>query len=261
MEAWGDTPIAPAPLFATASVASLGALVAWGDQLTQGLWGIILGIVAVIVAVAVPVYVEWKRRPRLLVVHAPELEVWFGGDGKADLRPRTQMVHVRVVNEPMIGFPAKWLLTHYAVACEVQMRFLSEGSEFFPSVAGRWSGTPQPIQTDWHVVPFEDGSQQFVSTSGFNQEAVPPTLRYDLPPHPDGQVVAVALKVEAHEDAYAFSSESYAHPDLEHPSWKLPPGTYIVEIQASAGSEIKSPTLVVKLTNPGTGRAMTFEPI
>ena len=128
-------------------------------------------------------------------------------------------------------------------------------------MAGRWSGTPQPIQTDWHVLTFQDGSHQLVPTSGFNREAVPLTLRYDLPPHPDGQVVAAAMKVEAHEDAYAFSSESYAYPDLEHPSWRLPPGTYIVEIQANAGSEIKSQTLVLKLTNPGAGEAMALEPI
>ena len=246
---WGSQPWTPAPLLATVSVLCGGLLVAWGDQLDQGLWGIILGIVAVLIAVFVPMYVEWKRRPRLMVVYAPDTEVWFGGV-PGDPRLRTQIVQIRVVNKPMRGFPARWLLTHHALACRVEMRFLKDGLEVFPTLTARWSGTPQPLQTDWQLIQVANVGQVPVPVSAFNREAVPQTLRFDLPPDRDGEVVAVALKVEAHADAFGFSSESYAHSDLEHPAWKLGPGEYEVEIQARVGSEIRSPVCVLPLRTP-----------
>jgi hypothetical protein len=212
-----------------------------------------LSILAVVLALGVPLFVEHRRRPRLRVELAPDST--FGGHDDPYKRPASRLVHVRIVNEPMKGPWSRWLLTNHAISCKVTIKFLRNGVQVFDPIPGRWSSTPQPLQVDFGIV-----NGFLLPITRYNQEAVPQTLRFDLPPDPAGEVVAFAMKVQRRKSAYAFSSESYQHPGLEHPDWRLPLGDYEVEIQAYAGSEIRSNVLTLLLQNPGVNNALEVTP-
>jgi hypothetical protein len=127
---------------------------------------------------------------------------------------------VRIVNDPISGRLAKWLLRNTATGCRVRLNFRSrsDGSELGP-VRASWSATPDPIQ---YIFAEESGT--VTVTPFWDPEKEPGRFTYDVSPGSDGEGVAVAIKHDGDDEVYAFGPELY-HPmpqPLKAPSLRLP---------------------------------------
>jgi hypothetical protein len=101
-----------------------------------GLLGAGLGIVGVVLARAVPAFVEWSRRPCLRIEKA---------DDANSLDPYGRIVHIRVVNEPLSGRLSRVLLRNSAAGCRVPMTFTSKSDGKTVDARGKWSAQPEPL--------------------------------------------------------------------------------------------------------------------
>jgi hypothetical protein len=205
--------------------------------------GEVLGIVGVLVALGVPIGIEWARRPSLRI----EL-----GDDANSTDPLWRIVHVRVINQPLGGFFARFLLRNPAASCHVTLEFVSQSDGARRRARGKWSTRPQPLAT----VPGEAGALRLI----FDPEKIPQTLTLDVSPTEGGEPVAVAIKHNGDPMAYAFDPAIYAHLNLRNGALALPHERYDVHVTAQAG-EIKADPRRFVLHNDGTEyRDLRLEP-
>jgi hypothetical protein len=61
--------------------------------------------------------------------------------------PLWRIVHVRVINEPLQGRLARFLLRNPASGCRVTMDFVSRSDGSRVMARGKWSARPQPLTT------------------------------------------------------------------------------------------------------------------
>jgi hypothetical protein len=196
------------------------------------------------VAIFVPIFVEYSRRPILEIQRSDDLNIDYR-------QPEQRIVHIRVVNRALGGWRGKYLLRNSAAGCTVQITFISRSDGSRVSFPGRWSGQPEP----WAYV-----SLGTVSVSGGavtqvgrvpDDTKIPTTRVIDVSPGPAGQNVGIAIKTEGDAEAYGFASESYFAPMLSKPEWTLPHNEYDVEVVAEAGG-IRSEVARFVLHNTGT---------
>ena len=139
-----------------------------------------LALLGIAVAILVPVLIEYQKRPRLRISHAR--------DAHRPSPDAFRIVHVRVVNMPITGIFARWLVRNVATGCRVSIELRSTSSgDTRPAFAGKWSLKPEPIQ----YLPV-GGSLQ----GAFDPARWPEGLVHDLPPGAYGEMVAVAIKHE-----------------------------------------------------------------
>jgi len=179
-----------------------------------------MSVVAILLAIAIPLWIEWRKRPTITVR--------LGTDADRD-DPRWRIVHVRAVNEPLRGRIGKCLLRNDATGCEahVVLRSRRDGSTVeFP---GKWSATPQPIQT----LAIGDRPVEF-----YDPQKVPAALTCTVPPTDSGEAIAIAIKHGGSSDAYGFGPDLYAAPHpapLRTPGLALPDPEYDVTVTVTAG--------------------------
>lgn len=173
--------------------------------------GLMISFLAVLVAIVVPLVIERAKWPELRL-------------GKADdanarhLSPVARFVHIRVTNLPIEGWLGRWLQRNTANGCKVEITLRSKSDGKVTPMPGRWSAAPQPL-----------------TLGVFDQERVPQSLRFDLPPDEQGEVVAIAIKRDGNASAFGFTSFSYADPTMCLPSLALPDEEYEVLVRAHAG--------------------------
>jgi hypothetical protein len=80
--------------------------------------GVILGLVGIALAIAIPLLVEYTRRPALRIER--------GDDANSD---PYRIVHVKVINEPLKGLRGQWLLRNDAAGCKLNMTFCSHSGQ------------------------------------------------------------------------------------------------------------------------------------
>jgi hypothetical protein len=158
-------------------------------------------------------------------------------------RPAVAIVHVRVVNEPLLGFVGKVLLRNPAAGCTVDMQFVSRSDRSSIRSRGKWSAKPEPLGT----IPEAPGIFRRI----FDPEKIPQTLTLDLLPSEEGETVAIAIKHNGDAQAYAFDPAIYAPGNLRNHDLALPHETYDVTVTATAGG-IKSEPCHFVLHNAGT---------
>jgi hypothetical protein len=181
----------------------------------------IIGVVLALAALALPVAIERKRRPRLSIEASewePETEVSW------------EFATVRVSNQPLRGFWGLLLTRASADGCVVSFSIVGPdtSSDVALDLPGRWSGAPEPYRTE--IRRRQDDGWERVET--FDHRLVPGSFRFDIPSTGVGEEVAITVHREA--QAFAFNSWSYAHPAWGKPEWRLPPGHYTVGVRASA---------------------------
>ena len=183
----------------------------------MGIVGVVLGLIAVLVAIAVPLLVEKKKRPRLLIERADDANSPLG----------FRIVHIKVINQPLTGRLARWLVPNEATSCRVDISFRSLSDGQVTNIAGRWSGTAEPFV----IVPTPGG---LVRT--FDPSMVPETLRFSLAADAVGEALGIAIKQDGDTEAYAFTSASYAAPDTRRlVEYQLPDSAYEVIAIARTG--------------------------
>ena len=101
-----------------------------------GLIGAGLGFVGVVLALGVPAFVEWSRRPRLRIESAADAN---------SPDPYWRIVHIRVINEPLSGWRSHIFLRNSAAGCRVSMEFKSKSAGKTVEARGKWSAQPEPL--------------------------------------------------------------------------------------------------------------------
>jgi hypothetical protein len=196
------------------------------------------------IAVFIPIFVEYSRRPILDIERSDDLNIDFR-------QPEQRIVHVRVVNRALGGWRGRWLLRNSAVGCTVQITFISKSDGSRVSFPGRWSGHPEP----WALVALGTVSVTGGTVTQVgrvpDETKIPQTRVIDVSPGPAGQNVGIATKTDGDSEAYGFASESYFFPMLSKPEWRLPHDEYDVEVVAEAGG-IRSEVARLVLRNNGT---------
>jgi hypothetical protein len=209
---------------------------------TLGLLGAGLGIVGVVLALAVPAFVEWSRRPCLRIEKA---------DDANSPDPYWRIVHVRVINEPLSGRLSRVLLRNSAAGCRVSMEFKSKSDGKTVTARGKWSAQPEPLA----IIGYGEQVGRV-----YDPEKIPMGLTLDLSASEDGETVAVAIKHNNDAAAYAYDPEVYAPGNLRNPEFELADERYEVTVTAQAG-EIKSAPRRFLLHNAGTSpRDLRLEP-
>jgi hypothetical protein len=208
-----------------------------------GLLGACLGMVGVVLALAVPAYVEWSRRPCLRIEKA---------DDANSPDPYWRIVHVRVINEPLSGRLSRVLLRNSAAGCRVSMEFKSKSDGKSVPARGKWSAQPEPLA----IIGYGEQVGRV-----YDPEKIPMGLTLDLSASEEGETVAVAIKHNNDAAAYAYDPKVYAFGNLRNEEFELADELYEVTVVAQAG-EIKSPPRRFLLRNGGTSpRDLRLEPI
>jgi hypothetical protein len=209
---------------------------------------VVVALVGAGIAVCIPLAVEYARRPELAVELADDLNI-------ENRTPNQRIVHVRVVNRPLQGLRARWLLRNAANGCKVHVKFVSHSDQSGPEFDGRWSGHPEPYTLV--AIPGPTGGVAAVPwvqrLSLVDEAKIPQTRVIDVSPGTEGQVVGIAIKTDDYKEAYGFGPESYLYEagHLQNPQWFLPHTTYDVQVFAEAG-ELRSPIVRFVLRNEGT---------
>ena len=196
--------------------------------------GLVIGVAALVVgiaALAVPFRIEWLKKPRLEIVPSTWLPTGPVG---------WTFATVRVRNKPLTGTSSRLLTRQAAQGCTVDIDFFDwrdPDVRIRTTMPGRWSSHQQPIRSVPNVQPWllpsATGAPGNVSMPVPFDAEYDPTLdprHHDVPVSEDGEEVAVAILLRRGE-AFAFSTESYDHPDFANPDWKLDHGTYRIVVR------------------------------
>lgn len=201
--------------------------------------------VSVVVAVAIPLGIEYIRRPILRV------EV----DDEPTPDSPLEIVDVWVRNLPMSDrgraarFLGRWLTALPADGCSLTIVIFRDEDDQDDVIAfeGKWTSRIEPIAT--HLL--HTGSE-VERLHVYDPQKLPGIHEISLLPG-RGDLVAIAIREPGDApSAYAYWAERiYAaadgRPFPEHPDAELPPGIYHVEVRASAG-ELRSPWKMLALT-------------
>jgi hypothetical protein len=202
-----------------------------------------LALLGIGLAVAIPLAVEFQRRPRLRV------DVGHNADHSDPDRPDWRIVHVQVFNDPIEGRFAKWLLRNTASGCHVHLRLRSvRTGRRTPEWRGKWSARPEPIQ--YFVVTHANGTEGVHPF--FDPQKEPAMYSYDLPAGEDGESVAVAIKHDGDPEGYSYAVGVYHNLQggLKAPALALPDDEYEVVVRARAGEVAVEQSFVLR--NDGT---------
>ena len=203
--------------------------------------GVAIGLLALVVAIALPLVLEWLRKPRLEV----KAERW-NPSGPAPWS--FAVVHVR--NKPLAPWVPLARMTAEACRATIEFRKGEERDLAIPEIDARWSARPEPIKRDLVDPPADvaddapAGAKLVIEQ--YDPEAVPSTLILDLPASNRWEEIAIAI-IHQDGDAYGFGARSYAHQLWRNPAWKLDRGVYSVTVHIEASSVSKTETF--KLDN------------
>lgn len=168
----------------------------------------------------IPLWIEWRKRPELSV------EIGANADRQD---PRWRIVHARVVNAPIPGRLGRYLLRNDATGCEARVELRSRAGGPLIDIAGKWSSTPEPIQT----LAIGNRPAEF-----YDPQKLPAALACSIPPTETGQAIAIAIKHGGEPVAYAFGADLYSWADpgpLRAPPLALTDPEYDVTVTVAAG--------------------------
>jgi hypothetical protein len=165
--------------------------------------GIILAILGIILAMAIPVLFEQWKKPDLDIIAMNE-----EGRGAAQYK----FVHLRVVNKP--HKIVQFIERNYANEARANITFIdkSSGNELF-SMPCKWSGKPEPVELIYS--PQAGGNIYVLDVTKISEAE-----STNIAPGKDGEVLDVAIKHNGEIECYGFNAQSYA-PQAQ-PGWKDP---------------------------------------
>lgn len=204
-----------------------------GPDLAIAIGGALL---AIAVAIAVPLHIEWRRRPVFL------LDVGHTAFGPGP--DKLQFLHIRVANKPL---NSRWLLRNTATGCKVSMTFeeLGTGKRPVEHAPARWTAAPEPVS----VVASGTGPDLV-----FDSTKVPFSYKIDVSPDVGGEFLGIVVKYEGRSSAFAFNSDSYIPEQGKDrfclSKFELPGDEYKVTMRVAAGGVEEAETF--RLRNYGT---------
>jgi hypothetical protein len=201
-----------------------------------------LGIVGGgLVTIAVTVLVEWLRQPRLDMRIAAPVEIGYRPGQPA---ARGTYLHVHLVNRAL-PYLLRWLARASAVRCRGTLTFYKlDGKPLFPSpMPVRFSKSPEPLALQLSV-----GGVPGVLV---DPQRLSPESRTDVHAG-DAEPFDVAAKFDEEASCYGWSNLNYfCRPVWRHPEWRIPPGTYEVEVTIeSSGARCTRRFRLLNLVQP-----------
>jgi hypothetical protein len=179
-----------------------------------------LSIVAVVLAVVLPLGIERLKRPKLVCAFAapaPVNDDWY--------------IHVQVINKP-IPFPFGLLmLRNTATGCQARLTFQGTSIRGVPA---SWPAKPDA----WTLVLKPDAPPEDMYAYVFDPMKLEQRFRMDVEPSKEGEAIIIALKGDD-EPAYAISKASYLDAwrnALRAPQLMLSPGEHKLTVDVAAGS-------------------------
>jgi hypothetical protein len=188
-----------------------------------------------LITIVTAIFIEYLRRPRLDIRITPPVDRNYPDDRPVH-RAKYLVVHVR--NKPLPTW-LRWMSRNAALQCHSEVRFhhLDGQDVFGRSLGPRWGSAPEPVP-----VQIVLGEQQ---GAFFDNDRFQRSQRADIYPGEDEEL-ALAARMDADEDCWGWSNESYLH-KWRNPDWRLKPGRYLVSVSVfSAGEHAKG---VVRLIN------------
>lgn len=204
-------------------------------------------ILGAVLAIAITIWVENLRRPRLaLGLAAPK-------DMEYDERPaqHARFLYLDLANEEPPRW-ARWVSRNAAMQCHGWITFhhLDGQNIFGRSMRIRWSGSPEPVPMSGVV----DGKQiQLV-------DPVRLTITSPIDVYPgDAERLDVAARFDDEDECYGWSNESYfSDPPWRNPDWRLPSGLYLVNVTVTSAG--KKCTGIFRLINDVSQQDFRLEP-
>ena len=195
--------------------------------------GIIFGA---IIAILIPIFIEFLRRPRLQLTIGPVK------DQKYDSRPaeRKRALRLKVENLPLPEW-AGWMSRNPALQCGGYITFhhLDGQKVFRRSMIIRWTESPEPIPIIFHI----DGKKGYI----VDPARITLEQRKDVFPG-KSEIIDVACRYDKDEECYGWNNESYfSDPAWRNPSLKLEKGRYLVSV--TIGSSGQTCTALFRLIN------------
>ncbi len=180
-----------------------------------------------LITIAVAILVEYLRRPALLLELDAPIDRPY-----SDAHPAQNARFVRVrVHNRALPWPFRWMARNAASFCTATVSFhhLDGQNVFGRQMAGRWSGSPEPVPS-----PFVLGNQQGMLWD-IGRLSAP--QRMDIPVG-TAEPVDVAGKFDDDDDCYGWNNETYfSNPHWRNPAWRLPHGRYLLHVVVRSQGE------------------------
>jgi uncharacterized membrane protein len=199
--------------------------------------GILLAILGVVLAIAIPTLFEQWKKPDLDILPMNE---------KVDGAAKFKFVHIKVVNKPHKF--VRFIERNFANESKAKITFIdrNSGTELF-TMSCKWSGKPEPVTL---IHSPQTGGPIYV----LDVTKIGDAESINIPPGNDGEALDVAIKHKGEKECYGFNSLSY-HPRAQ-PDWKDPDKKVIfpecfLRVVVTSGEVSKTKEFILK--NPGTG--------
>jgi len=209
---------------------------AWGELRNAIAWAALIvgtiGALFSLFAISTPWILAWVSKPKL------DIEI---GQPTGEPKP-WRFLHLIIYNRPIRGLLGSIIRRDTAVGCKVKLHFINSQTteEQFRPILARWSAQPEPLR--FYI-------ENNIPKTSVETPLVDTGQSFSLDANEEGSDVAVAVKHEGNESAFAFNSYSYFYPKWAKPDWELPQGEYIVQATVMSGQLSRTKTF--KLVNQG----------
>lgn len=208
-----------------------------------------IGIVAGgILTILVAVWVEWLRRPRLIVLVEQPLDMIIN-PGNLSARSLRVLVSNRAL--PSLAF---FMVRAPALQCRGKITFhrYNDGQEIFGrAMIGRWAGTLQPT-----AIPIVDTNGNTVSFI-HDPERVGLGSRIDIYPG-ETEPLDVVARIETDQQCYGWNNETYfSQPFGRNENWRLGYDRFLVKVTISSSGQKRK--AVFRLINDVPRNAFRME--
>lgn len=176
---------------------------------------ILIGIVSTFIGVSVALWIERKRRPKLMISVDQAFDVRFHETMK-----RVRILRLRVTNQPLPKLLQHFYQSEPALNCIAHHHiYRTDGSLLFNDpIIARWTGNPQP-----ETRSMGDTSLVWRAIDTRDIAAVSETA------------LDVVVRHEDSSNAFPFINQSYTNSRYEVSELVIPPGTYWIKTTIDTG--------------------------
>ncbi len=188
-------------------------------------------LLGTIFSIITTIWIEVQRKPKLILKIASPSDIVYDKQHPAQ---KARFLGVNIENLSL-SWVVRWLSRNAATQSTAQITFYHlDGQKVFSnSMAGRWSGSPEPvppIAISGDNVVIEKLMLSFDLSVGS-------TLKRDIYPG-DTEKLDIAARFDLDEDCYGWNNEGYfSNPIWRNPKWKLKAGRYLVKVEISTSGE------------------------
>ena len=181
-------------------------------------------VVGALLSLAIVIWVESQRRPRLAIRIRPPADRNYEGQPARNAR----FLEVDVENLALANWQ-RWMLRQAAVNCRAAIAFFNLNGQplFAKELAARWSASPEPVpEIEGAIEDTIEGKPR--SLYLIDRARITILSQIDIPPG-ETEALGIAGRFDEDADAYGWGNESYfSNPAWRNPAWRLPEGRFIV---------------------------------